>query len=270
MYTQDAQDACVYTYSGGTCIHIRASCVFVCAVCVYTRRTRRMCVYAGFVFLTEPTPTLADLSSGTSTRTFLAYCGKGCTHTSTKQGGQGCRRPFNPDTVAGFGYCNPDKQVKCFYPSKFTCKCTSDNRSSEQSKRQPCVCPAAEFEMAVAEERAERDAAKKVAAAGARSLRKAQREADGQPPDDLAQLLLTDAQAADRSEAWGSQDQPVLVERLSEERLNGVWTHSGSGPVGCAPNSIETSMPSSVLTCSPSIMRRVGGGWEMTAQGRQR
>jgi len=231
VYTQDAQDVCVYTYSGGTCIHIRASCVFVCAVCVYTKRTRRMCVYAGFVFLTEPTPTLADLSSGTSTRTFLAYCGKGCTHTSTKQGGQGCRRPFNPDTVAGFGYCNPDKQVKCFYPSKFTCKCTSDNRSSEQSKRQPCVCPAAEFEMAVAEERAERDAAKKVAAAGARSLRKAQREADGQPPDDLAQLLLTDAQAADRSEAWGSQDQPVLVERLSEERLNGVWTHSGSGGV---------------------------------------
>ena len=183
-----------------------------------------MCVYAGFVFLTEPTPTLAELSSGTSTRTFLAYCGKGCTHTSTRAGGQGCRRPFNPDTATAFGYCNPDKQVKCFYPENFTCKCTSDNRGSEQSKRQPCVCPAADFESAVAEERAVRDATKRAAAASARSLKKLQQEAEEE-----AQLLLTDEQAAARLAAWGSQDQPVLVERL--ERLNDPWSYQASGGV---------------------------------------
>ena len=52
-----------------------------------------------------------------------------------------------------------------------------------------------------------------------------------QEAEEEAQLLLTDEQAADRSAAWGSQDQPVLVERLSEERLNGPWTYTASGGV---------------------------------------
>ena len=37
---------CMCTYSGGVCIHIRASCVFVCAVCVYTNtRKTHVCIH---------------------------------------------------------------------------------------------------------------------------------------------------------------------------------------------------------------------------------
>ena len=192
---------CVYTFWRHVYTHSGFLCIRVCRLCIHKRHTRRMCVYAGFVFLTEPTPTAGELATGTSTRTFLAYCAKGCTHTSTRGGGQGCRRPFNPDTAAGFGYCNPDKQVKCFYPENFNCKCTSDNRSSELSKRQPCVCPAADFEKAVGMERALRDAAKRNAAAHARTVKKLQQEAEEE-----AQLLLTDEQAADLSAAWGGSE----------------------------------------------------------------